>query len=194
MTRMSRYRETALLALGAGLVAVNWYLQPERSRAWLATAALIAAMALLLGFAARRRDRPKWRDASAALKDAVFLASLMLAATLTMRLAQAAGLVADVSAGRRLSMALLGVFFMATGNALPKRLTPLAAMTCNPSRVQAFQRFSGWTWVLTGAAYSLSWLVLPMHYAGPASMLALAGGMLVVFSRLVMLFVTPRSA
>jgi hypothetical protein len=33
-----------------------------------------------------------------------------------------------------------------------------------------------------------------MHYAGAAAMLALTGGMLVIVSRLVMLFLAPRSA
>ena len=118
----------------------------------------------------------------------------MLTATLTVALAKSTGLIADVNGGRRMTMALLGMFFIAMGNALPKRLTPLATMACNPARIQAFQRFTGWTWVLSGAAFSLAWLLAPMHYAGPVSMLALSGGMLVVFSRLVMLFLTPRSA
>ena len=194
MTWMTRYRETTLLALTGALIAANWYQQPARAVTWVAMAAFLAGMAVVLMIAARRGDRPKWRDASDALRGGVFLASLMLTMTLTAALAKSAGLLADVSAGRRISMALLGAFFVVTGNALPKRLTPLATMVCNPSRVQAFQRFSGWIWVLTGVAYSLAWLLLPMHYAGPASMLALSGGMLVIVSRLVMLFLTPRSA
>ena len=194
MTKTWRYRDAALLVLGAGLIAANWYLQPGRARSWLLMAALIAVMAVVLIVAARRRDRPKWRDASDALNDGVFFAGVMLIATLTMALAKSTGLLVDDSGGRRMTMAVLGVFFMATGNALPKRLTPLATMTCDPSRIQSFQRFTGWTWVLTGAAYSLAWLVLPLHYAGPASMLALSGGMLVVFSRLVLLYLKPRSA
>ena len=194
MTLMSRHRETALLALCGALIAANWYQQPARAATWVAMAAFVAGMALVLVIAARRGDRPKWRDASDALKSGVFLAGLMLTMTLTAALAKSAGLLADVSAGRRISMALLGAFFVVTGNAMPKRLTPLATMACNPSRVQAFQRFSGWIWVLTGVAYSLAWLLLPMHYAGAAAMLALTGGMLVIVSRLVMLFFTPRSA
>jgi len=193
MTRLSRYRETALLALSGALIAANWYQQPARAATWAAMTAFIAGMALVLVTAARRSDRPNWRDASDALKSGVFVAGLMLTMTLTAALAKSTGLLADVSAGRRISMALLGVFFVVTGNALPKRLTPLATMVCNPSRVQAFQRFSGWTWVLTGVAYSLAWLLLPMHYAGPAAMLAVTSGMLMIASRLVMLFLTPRS-
>lgn len=194
MTWMSRYRETAVLALTGALIAANWYQQPARAATWAAMAVLIAGMLLVLLIAARRSDRPKWRDATEALKSGVFFAGLMLTMTLTAAFARSAGLLADVSVGRRVSMAMLGAFFVVTGNAMPKRLTPLATMVCNPSRVQAFQRFSGWTWVLTGVAYSLAWLLLPMHYAGPAAMLALASGMLVIVSRLVMLFLTPRSA
>ena len=61
---MSRYRETALLALGGALIAANWYQQPARAATWVAMAAFIAGMALVLMIAARRSDRPKWRDAS----------------------------------------------------------------------------------------------------------------------------------
>jgi len=35
---------------------------------------------------------------------------------------------------------------------MPKALTPLSAAQCSgdPMKAQAFQRFVGWTWVLTG--------------------------------------------
>ena len=33
---------------------------------------------------------------------------------------------------------------MFTGNAIPKTLTPLAALRCDPARVQAFNRFGDW--------------------------------------------------
>lgn len=59
-------------------------------------------------------------------------------------------------------------------------LVPLSASACDVARMQAFQRLAGWTWVLTGLAYSVLWLALPVGVAKPASTLALGVGMLIV--------------
>ena len=70
--------------------------------------------------------------------------------------------------------------FVLTGNAVPKVLTPLAAMKRDPARVQAFRRFAGWAWVLTGIAYSLAWLALPTRLAVNATFIIVPLGMLLV--------------
>ena len=61
-------------------------------------------------------------------------------------------------------MVILGAFIVATGNALPKTLTPLSVLRCDPApaRAQALHRFAGWAWVLTSPALSVAWLALPV--------------------------------
>ena len=125
------------------------------------------------------------------IKSSTVFATLMIVVPLMIAVATRLGWVDSWDTGARLSFVLSGVFLMMSGNAIPKRLASLAGP--DPSRVQSFRRFAGWTWVLTGVAYSLAWLLLPMHYAGPAAMLAVTSGMLMIASRLVMLFLTPRS-
>lgn len=85
-------------------------------------------------------------------------------------------------------MILLGLFFVYTGNAMPKMLTPLSALQCDPARVQAMQRFAAWTWVLMGFAYSTVWAVVPRNAAKPLATLIVLFGTLSVFARVLRLW------
>ncbi len=91
-------------------------------------------------------------------------AVLMLAIALGMKYAIAAGL-ADPQLARRAAMAFTGILCVVFGNAIPKQLTPLAVLHCDGSRVQAFQRFLGWMWVLSGLALVVVSLTLPYEMA-----------------------------
>jgi hypothetical protein len=117
----------------------------------------------------------------------LFFAGLMLAAPWGARQLIAAGAIDDPTLPTRLTMAIFGVFVAFSGNAMPKMLTPLASTRCDPGVVQAFQRFAGWTWVITGLVYSLAWLLLPKDAAQPISVLVLLFGTALVAMRLVRL-------
>jgi hypothetical protein len=121
----------------------------------------------------RHRDRNE-------IRNALVLAGLMLAIAMLARLAASLGWAAASELSSRASMAVLGALFVLTGNAVPKTLTPLAAMKRDPARVQAFRRYAGWTWVLTGVAYSLAWLALPAKLAANATLVVLPLGTLLV--------------
>lgn len=127
------------------------------------------------------------RHAASSIKQGLVFAGLMLACTLLPKFATALGAIADADVSRRVTMAILGIFFVFMGNAFPKMLTPLSQLTCDPAKVQAFQRFTGWTWVLTGFPFAFVWLVLPLDVAKPLSMLILLSGMLLVALRVVQL-------
>ena len=133
-----------------------------------------------------KSDRVR-RHAASSIKRGLVFAGLILACSLLAKFATALGVIADADVSRRVTMAILGIFFVFTGNALPKMLTPLADLKCDPARVQAFQRFAGWTWVLTGFPFAFVWLVLPLDVAKPLSMLILFSGMLLVALRVVQL-------
>ena len=71
-----------------------------------------------------------------------------------------------------------------TGNRMPKTLTPLDRLSCDPARAQAFQRLSGLIWLLAGLTFAAAWIVLPLGAAAPLSMLAVACAMAVTISQI----------
>jgi hypothetical protein len=111
----------------------------------------------------------------------------MVLVSLSVKLAAGLGAAGDVNLSRRATMAILGAFLVFTGNSLPKTLTPLSALQCDAGRAQAFQRFAGWTWVLTGLALAVVWLVLPVKVAEPMTFFVVPGGMLIIVAQVVRL-------
>jgi hypothetical protein len=124
------------------------------------------------------------------------IASLMLMASLGSQLATELGLGSEAALddlSKRMTMALTGAFFVMTGNAVPKTLTPLSAGQCaDPARAQAFQRFMGWTWVLTGLSFAAAWLTLPLDIAKPVSITCMFAGMAIVVTGIVRLVRSQR--
>jgi hypothetical protein len=173
--RISHQLAPALLLLAAVLAAWNWLLRPDRPVVWAVVLVLLAVMAV--AFRAGRR----------AVVEAVAFAGAFLTLCLAGTLAKTLGGFADANLAWRATMVLVGVFFVVTGNAFPKTLTPLADLHCDPVRIQSFQRFAGWTWVLTGLAFANVWLVLPVGVAQPVSTVLLLTGMLLVATQLVRL-------
>ncbi len=86
------------------------------------------------------------------------------------KVAAARGLVGSDWPGRAM-MAVVGVFLMATGNAIPKTLMPLSACSCDPATLQQLQRRAGWTFALAGAALAIGWLALPEPLANLLTLL-----------------------
>jgi uncharacterized membrane protein YeiB len=174
----------ALVAIGAMLVAGNWFLQPERAAAWASLLVLLGCMAVALLIVARRDPETAGARAGSSIRDGVVFAGLMLAISLGVKLAAALNLVTDTELPRRATMVVLGAFLVSTGNTMPKTLRPLTSRRCDPAGEQAFQRFAGWTWVLTGLLLGLVWIVLPVDLAKPVSTVVLAIGILTIVARL----------
>ena len=177
---ISHFLASVLLVLSIVLAAANWVLQPARAGGWAATLAFLGCMTVALLFAHRRSGNEAQRRAGDSIRDAIVFAGLMLAIPLSAALAVRLGVIHDTDLSKRMTMVLVGAFFAFTGNAMPKTLTPLSALQCDASRVQAFQRFAGWTWVLTGLGFAIAYLVLPLDLAKPVSTVLLMTGMLLV--------------
>jgi hypothetical protein len=170
------------------LAAGNWYLEPERVRSWTAALLTLGCVAAASWFSRRRASHPAARrNANAFIQSGIAFAALIMAVSLSVKLASALGAIDDADLPQRLTMVILGVFFVFTGNAMPKMLTPLSELQCDGARVQAVQRFTGWTWVLTGLAFAVSWLVWPPAIAQPVSLAVLTGGALAVMARAIRL-------
>ena len=183
---VSRHRVQALLGLCAVLATANWAAEPGRVGTWLGVGPLLVGLALVSRFVLHRPPSSgPGRDATDAVRRGILFAALIVATALGARLAYALGAIADADVSRRLPMVLIGIYFVFTGNALPKTLTPLSALRCDPARVQTVQRRAGWTWVLSGLTVAGVWLTLPLDPAKALSMAAIGAGVLVVLATIV---------
>jgi hypothetical protein len=184
----SYYLAPTLLVLGTALAAGNWYLRPQRAVVWATVLLLLGCMALALRLVGHRRDdEASARHAADSVRSGIVFAGLTIAFSLSVKLATTLGTAAHSDLSQRVTMAILGAFLVFTGNVIPKTLTPLSALACDPARLQALQRFAGWTWVLTGLAIAVAWLVLPLRLAEPISFVLLPGAILLIVAQLVRL-------
>lgn len=120
------------------------------------------------------------------IRNALILAAGLLALTLGVNAAEKAGWIGEDAALRVVQVAV-GLMVVYYGNLAPKTLEPMRA-SCPEERVQAIQRFSGWTLVLGGLGYSASWLFLPLPTAGVVATAVLATATVLVLGRLVWVY------
>ena len=115
------------------------------------------------------------------IRNALLLATSIIALSAALAFAVKSGWI-DVETSERVSGVAMGLVMVVVANLVPKTLEPLSA-GCSPAKVQAMQRFSGWTLVLGGLGYSLAWLVAPLAYAAVSAMAILGTGVLLVAAR-----------
>jgi len=182
---------SVLTAVGIVLVVANWYAKPEAGLAWTAPLAMFAVM-----FAALRVSRFALRrstgDATARrsvdwITTGVVFGALMMGIPLALTLARSYGVVNDPDLGRRSTGVLVGAFLVMLGNVIPKTLPPLSSMQCDGARLQAFQRFAGWTWVLCGLGSAIGWLALSIDSAEIATTVLVVTAMVVTIVQMLRL-------
>jgi len=99
----------------------------------------------------------------------------------------------DIAIAERVVGVTIGGFLMFMGNSIPKVLTPISKMRCDPARAQAVQRYAGRVFVLAGLAITIGWLATPIDVA-PIVMLAAAGtSMVLVVPRKIQMYFTRNS-
>jgi hypothetical protein len=188
---ISSRASSVLPLIGTVLALANWKARPEAAWAWAAVIGMFLVMV-----AARRHShlalRRSPQDAAstrivASVDGAVTFAGLIMIIPLAVTLAHTYGLVDDPDSGQRMTMIILGAYLVVTGNALPKTFATASPMPCDRARVQAFQRFAGWTWVLCGLGFATAWLALPIGAAPLVSTGLVATAMIVTIVRLVRL-------
>jgi hypothetical protein len=183
---ITNYLAPGLLALNAALAIGNWRLRPDRATSWAAALIIIGCMGLVWFRASRRSAedgaRGKREDS---IRAAIVFAALMLLVGLGNWLVTASGASSSPDFALRATMAIAGAFLAFTGNAIPKMLTPLASLRCDPARAQVARRFAGWTWVLAGVVVCVAWLVLPIVLAQTATLILLPAAMLATLAQLI---------
>ena len=182
------YIPPALIALDAMLLAENWYLRPQSAGSWFVVLVVLIGMTLALVLASREpKEETARRDAGGSVRRGVATAGLILAISLGAKLSVALGAAHYGDFALRATMAIMGAFLAVTGNAIPKTLTPLASLDCDPAKVQAVQRLAGWIWALAGLAVAIAWLTLPIHLGEAMSFLLLPSAILVTVGQAVWL-------
>jgi hypothetical protein len=136
---------------------------------------------------------PKPRHWTADLRVGLGFAALMLLIPLGARLAARYGWADTAGFSERALMLSLAAFIVVTGNSIPKRLASLACLGAEPGRVQAFYRFAGWVWVLTGLAFGVAWILLSSAAAGSATLVIVPVGIALIAYRWLRLNTTRRS-
>ena len=80
----------------------------------------------------------------------------------------------------RLMGVLMGSVVLISANAIPKRLVPLALLSCDPAREQTLRRFVGRALVLGGLGYTLAYALAPLAIAKTLAICLLAPAVLTV--------------
>ena len=181
----------ALPLIGIVLALANWNARPDAAWAWAAAIVMFLVM-IAVRWRSQLAVRRSWGDAAsvrslAAVTGGVVFGGLMMIIPLAVTLAHAYGVVDDPDSGRRMTMIILGAYLVVTGNALPKQFATASSMQCDGARVQAFQRFAGWTWVLCGLGFATAWLALPIDAAKSVSTALVVSAMVVTIVRLLRL-------
>ena len=125
------------------------------------------------------------------LTAAIISAALIIAAALTLNYLVSLGYI-DGELARRLKGLMVGLILVVSGNFIPKMLEPLSHACCEPSKEQSLRRLAGWSFVLTGIAYSIIWLVTPLEVASILSKSVVGACVLLVMVPFAWSFVTRK--
>lgn len=123
------------------------------------------------------------RASRTALAQGAWLAGLLIAAALLLKLLTPAHL-GHEQATRWLGV-LSGALVVLYANAVPKALTPLIRLRCDPVAEQSLRRFAGWSLALGGIGYALAWAAAPYSIANLLAGAVLATTLLLVVARVV---------
>lgn len=87
--------------------------------------------------------------------------------------------VVSAATTQRLMGMLMGLVVIFSANVIPKRLVPLARLSCNPAREQTLRRFAAWALVLGGLGFTLAYALAPIAIASTLAICLLAPATLV---------------
>jgi hypothetical protein len=113
------------------------------------------------------------------LRRLLLIAAIYLAASVVLNELRQHHVVSAEAAVRLMGM-LAGSVVLVCANAVPKRLVPLARLSCAPAREQTLRRVIGWAGVLGGLGYTLAYALAPIAVAGTLAKCLLAPAALVM--------------
>ncbi len=104
--------------------------------------------------------------------NAIWMAGLLIAASLILKYAQHAQMISPDAAARG-GQAAIGLVLVLYANLMPKRIAT--------GRRQVALRAGGWAFALAGLAYAALWMFAPLDLAWPASMAILGAAVAICF-------------
>lgn len=174
----------ALLMLNTALVIANWYVRPQHASVWIVSLVLVGCMTLALLVQSRKERDTAEPQIGNSVRNGILWAGAILLIALGSKLGTAVaarlGIASATDISWRATMVVISIFLILAGNAIPKALTPLSQLRCNAAKLQSFQRFGGWTWVLTGFVLLNAWLVLPGSLADFVTFVSLPAAMILI--------------
>lgn len=121
------------------------------------------------------------QDSRSAIARGLIVAGVLLGVSFALRLAVPDYL--SPNAAHRTLGVLMGGVVIIYANAVPKALTPLIQLRCEPAAEQAMRRFTGWVLVCGGVAFSLTWAIAPLAHANVIAGSLLGTALLLVIAR-----------
>ena len=88
--------------------------------------------------------------------------------------------VVSAATTQRLIGMLMGLVVLFSANLIPKRVVPLARLSCDPAREQTLRRIAAWALVLGGLGFTLAYALAPIAVASTLAICLLAPATLVV--------------
>lgn len=122
---------------------------------------------------------------------AIALAISFLALAAALRYAGSQGIIGEDVATRAVQV-VIGLGLAAYANVMPKNLGRLRGSAEAGARAQAVQRVGGWSITLAGLAHAGFWAFAPLSFASPASMVVVAGALIVTLGYAVWCFTACR--
>jgi hypothetical protein len=125
------------------------------------------------------------------LGGALALAVAFLAAAAALRYAASQGFISEDVATRAVQV-VIGFGLAAYANVMPKRIGGRRGSIEAETRAQAAQRVGGWSITLAGLVHAGLWAFAPLSFAHPASMVVVAGALLLTTGYAVWSFTACR--
>jgi hypothetical protein len=115
------------------------------------------------------------------IKGALLIAALYLLAGMVFKELRQHELLSPDGALRSMGV-LMGLVIVVSANAIPKRLVPLARLSCEPARDLTLRRIGAWALVLGGLGYTLAYALAPIGIASTLAIGLLSPAVLVVLA------------
>lgn len=122
---------------------------------------------------------------------AIALAVTFLAAAAALRYAAVQGVIGEDVATRAVQV-IIGLGLAAYANVIPKQGGGPRRSAAAETRAQAAQRVGGWSMALAGLIHAGLWAFAPLSFASPASMVVVAGAVVLTLSNAVWCFTGCR--
>ncbi len=122
---------------------------------------------------------------------AIALAVTFLAAAAALRYAGVQGIIGEDVATRAVQV-IIGLGLAAYANVMPKQVSGPRRSAQAETRAQAAQRVGGWSITLAGLAHAGLWAFAPLSFASPASMVVVAGAVVLTLGHAVWCFTGGR--